>query len=74
MAVERRNDGRAKSLMKRIAAVAVAALMLHPCAKSAGAEPSCPNILLILADTWRWPTAGVYGDPMARTPGSCHRP
>lgn len=27
-----------------------------------------PNILLILADNWRWPTAGVLGDPMAITP------
>lgn len=27
-----------------------------------------PNILLIIADNWRWPTAGVLGDPMAKTP------
>lgn len=27
-----------------------------------------PNILLILADNWAWPNAGVYGDPNARTP------
>ncbi|NBQ58836.1 MAG: hypothetical protein EBU32_10745 [Opitutaceae bacterium] len=27
-----------------------------------------PNILLILADNWRWPTAGALGDPMALTP------
>ncbi len=27
-----------------------------------------PNILFVLADNWRWPTAGVLGDPMARTP------
>jgi len=27
-----------------------------------------PNILFILGDNWRWPTAGVLGDPMARTP------
>jgi arylsulfatase A-like enzyme len=37
-------------------------------ASVAAAEPSRPNILLILADNWRWPTAGVLGDPMARTP------
>ena len=30
--------------------------------------PQKPNILFILADNWRWPTAGVLGDPMARTP------
>ncbi|MEY4485101.1 MAG: hypothetical protein RL693_2553 [Verrucomicrobiota bacterium] len=27
-----------------------------------------PNILLIMADNWRWPTAGILGDPMAHTP------
>ena len=27
-----------------------------------------PNILLILADNWGWPHAGVLGDPMAQTP------
>jgi N-sulfoglucosamine sulfohydrolase len=28
-----------------------------------------PNILLILADNWRWPNAGALGDPMARHAG-----
>ena len=27
-----------------------------------------PNILFILGDNWRYPNAGVLGDPMARTP------
>ena len=27
-----------------------------------------PNILFILADNWRYPTAGILGDPMAKTP------
>ncbi|MBP7141694.1 MAG: sulfatase [Opitutaceae bacterium] len=27
-----------------------------------------PNLLLILADNWAWPHAGILGDPMARTP------
>ncbi len=27
-----------------------------------------PNILLILADNWKWPNAGILGDPMAKTP------
>ncbi len=27
-----------------------------------------PNILFIIADNWRWPTAGILGDPMAKTP------
>jgi arylsulfatase A-like enzyme len=27
-----------------------------------------PNILLLLADNWAWPHAGVYRDPVVRTP------
>lgn len=27
-----------------------------------------PSVLLILADNWRWPNAGILGDPLARTP------
>ena len=27
-----------------------------------------PNVLLILADNWRWPNAGILSDPMAHTP------
>lgn len=27
-----------------------------------------PNILLVLADDWGWPNAGVYGDKVVRTP------
>ena len=27
-----------------------------------------PSILFILGDNWRWPTAGILGDPMAKTP------
>lgn len=27
-----------------------------------------PSILLIIADNWRWPNAGMLGDPMAITP------
>ena len=33
-----------------------------------GAAESRPNILLILGDNWRYPTAGILGDPMAKTP------
>ncbi len=37
--------------------------------KTPSLNPSAkPNILFILADNWRWPTAGALGDPMARTP------
>ncbi len=32
-----------------------------------GAEAR-PNILLAIADDWGWPHAGVYGDPVVKTP------
>jgi N-sulfoglucosamine sulfohydrolase len=32
------------------------------------AADSRPNILFCLADDWSWPHAGVYGDPVVRTP------
>ena len=34
----------------------------------AAAPEKRPNFLLILADNWAWPHAGILGDPMARTP------
>lgn len=33
-----------------------------------GRSAERPSILLILADNWKWPTAGILGDPMAKTP------
>ncbi|RMF86748.1 MAG: heparan N-sulfatase, partial [Planctomycetota bacterium] len=27
-----------------------------------------PNILFAIADDWAWPHAGVYGDPVVKTP------
>ena len=50
--------------------LASCAALTAPVESTAVAEtqPARPNILLILADNWRWPTAGVLGDPMARTP------
>ena len=46
---------------------------LLPCAPSAAADtadrsPSRPNILLLLADNWAWPHAGIYGDKSVKTP------
>lgn len=35
---------------------------------AADAPAPRPNILFILADNWRFPTAGILGDPMAKTP------
>ncbi len=43
------------------------ALGLHAAAAPTPA-PARPNILLILADNWRYPNAGALGDSMARTP------
>lgn len=37
-------------------------------AQSSSHAQERPNILLILGDNWRWPHAGVLGDPHARTP------
>jgi hypothetical protein len=31
-------------------------------------QPNAPNILFALADDWSWPHAGVYGDPVVKTP------
>jgi arylsulfatase A-like enzyme len=42
-------------------------VLLASISQSAAAE-SRPNILLILGDNWRYPTAGILGDPMAKTP------
>jgi arylsulfatase A-like enzyme len=34
----------------------------------AAQPPAKPNILFILGDNWRYPTAGILDDPMAKTP------
>ncbi len=31
-------------------------------------ESKPPNILFLIADDWSYPHAGVYGDPVVRTP------
>ena len=35
---------------------------------AARAADTRPNLLYCLADDWSWPHAGVYGDPVVRTP------
>lgn len=30
--------------------------------------PQAPNILFAIADDWGWPHAGIYGDPVVKTP------
>jgi len=34
----------------------------------AASKPDKPNILLLLADDWSWPHAGMLGDPVVKTP------
>ncbi len=46
-------------------------IVLAPLALTSGCKkelPQRPNILFALADDWGWPHAGVYGDPVLRTP------
>lgn len=52
--------------MRALSCLVIAAACLLPAPTNAA--PPRPNILLILADNWRWPTAGALGDPLARTP------
>ena len=40
-------------------------LLLQGCQQE---PPQRPNILFALADDWGWPHAGVYGDPVVKTP------
>ena len=55
--------------MNRITQIVLGLLpALTGLAAPATTVPQRPNILFILADNWRWPTAGALGDPMARTP------
>lgn len=47
--------------------VVLIGLLTFVCAGSAAAA-SRPNILFAIADDWGWPHAGVYGDPVVKTP------
>ena len=44
------------------------ALLLLCITSVAIAEDARPNILFAIADDWGWPHAGVYGDPVVKTP------
>jgi arylsulfatase A-like enzyme len=50
----------------RGAGAAAAATMLPGAVRAA--SPKRPNILLLIADDWSFPHAGVLGDPVVRTP------
>lgn len=42
--------------------------LLCAAATSLSAADRSPNIFIAMADDWGWPHAGVYGDPVVRTP------
>ena len=52
----------------RILAVALAVLVTATAAAHQPASARPPNILVIIADDWGYPHAGVYGDKVVRTP------
>ena len=61
----------ARLLPFRLLAVSLILLLNWPSsvsAPAATAEDSRPNIMFCLADDWGYPHAGVYGDPVVRTP------
>jgi arylsulfatase A-like enzyme len=68
-AAARRFDRVVQGVPAGVVAIVVACLVAvaGPMEIAAAAERA-PDILLILADNWRWPTAGILGDPLARTP------
>jgi arylsulfatase A-like enzyme len=47
-------------------ALAIGELVSFPAEPAGAAER--PNFLLLMADNWAWPHAGVYGDPVVKTP------
>jgi N-sulfoglucosamine sulfohydrolase len=66
---------RALRLIQRLGILPVVVLALatprpaSPAAPdAAGNRDERPNILLAIADDWSWPHAGVYDDPVVRTP------
>lgn len=50
------------------ASIAILVALFAPAPRLPADEGTKPNILFILADNWRYPTAGIFGDPMAKTP------
>ena len=56
-------------MLKQLLLLSLVALLFN-CneAEVPGNEISRPNILFLIADDWSYPHAGVYGDPIVRTP------
>ncbi len=56
----------------KLAVCFIGLTLLAVCLAGVSAKPqaqtSRPNILLLIADDWGWPHAGVYGDKVVKTP------
>ena len=48
--------------------ITVASVLTHAASSFAAPPAARPNILFCIADDWSWPHAGVYGDPVVKTP------
>ncbi|QOV88553.1 sulfatase family protein [Humisphaera borealis] len=57
-----------RSVLVRWLTLVVTWAAIAPVAIAKGPAEPRPNILLILADNWRSPNAGILGDPLAITP------
>ena len=53
--------------LRGIPALLLLGIVVAPAAP-ASTQDERPNILFCIADDWGWPHAGVYGDPVVRTP------
>ncbi len=63
-----RPSGLGKKQFRMLTLLAGAWLLLSGCSTPPLTSERPPNILLAIADDWGWPHAGVYGDPVVKTP------
>ena len=61
-----RSDNMSKAVPLR--SLVFLCLLVLPAGSVANADDERPNILLLLADNWAWPHAGVCGDRSVKTP------
>jgi hypothetical protein len=55
-------------MISRSGAIALLLALAASAAAAQTAPPRRPNILLVIADDWSFPHAGVYGDVTVKTP------
>jgi len=53
--------------MRNSCRLAIVCAFLCALGRLQAADPSRPNIVLLLADNWAWPHAGAYGDRVVKT-------